>query len=282
MSPAAPRFADVALAARIDRAEGRQIAAVASVLKERPGAEASIDELGGGLAVLARPGSPMNKIIGVALGEPLDEGALAAVEERWRALGEPARVELSTLAEPAAAERLSRRGYHLVAVENVLGMPLHDVAAPRAQGIEISLAGSGGELESWIDVSLDGFCHADETSASAEQFERDALAQVFRDVAAAPGFHRYLARVDGELAGVASVRHDAGLAALAGATTLPRFRRRGVQSALVARRLADAAAAGCDLAVVTTAPGTRSMANSLRQGFHLLYARAVLIRPLTL
>ncbi len=63
-----------------------------------------------------------------------------------------------------------------------------------------------------------------------------------------------------------------------GAGTLPAFRGRGMQKALLARRLADAQAAGCDLAVVTTAPGSRSQDNVMRRGFELLYTRAVLVK----
>ena len=40
----------------------------------------------------------------------------------------------------------------------------------------------------------------------------------------------------------------------------------------------DAAAAGSDLATVTTQPGSLSTANSQKQGFVLLYLRAVLVR----
>jgi len=51
-----------------------------------------------------------------------------------------------------------------------------------------------------------------------------------------------------------------------------------VQTALLARRLADAASAGCDLAVVTTQPGSPSLRNAQRRGFAVLSARAVLVR----
>jgi hypothetical protein len=68
------------------------------------------------------------------------------------------------------------------------------------------------------------------------------------------------------------------LAQLSGAGTLPRARGRGVHKALVQRRLADARAASCTLAVVTTAPGTRSQDNVMRRGFELLYTRAILIK----
>ena len=63
-----------------------------------------------------------------------------------------------------------------------------------------------------------------------------------------------------------------------GATTAPAHRRRGVQAALLSARLADARAAGCDIAVVTTLPGSKSQQNVQRQGFELLYARATLVR----
>ena len=52
----------------------------------------------------------------------------------------------------------------------------------------------------------------------------------------------------------------------------------GVQSALLATRLADAAGQGCEIAVVTTQPGSKSQQNVQRQGFELLYTRAILVR----
>jgi GNAT superfamily N-acetyltransferase len=73
------------------------------------------------------------------------------------------------------------------------------------------------------------------------------------------------------------VRLD-GVAILCGAATLPGHRRRGVQTALLATRLALAARSGCDIAVVTTQPGSKSQQNAHRQGFSLLYTRAVLVR----
>jgi phosphoserine phosphatase len=51
-----------------------------------------------------------------------------------------------------------------------------------------------------------------------------------------------------------------------------------VQRALLDARLAWAREAGCDIAVITTAPGSQSQANAQKYGFALLYARAVLVR----
>jgi N-acetylglutamate synthase-like GNAT family acetyltransferase len=87
-------------------------------------------------------------------------------------------------------------------------------------------------------------------------------------------------REGGSIVACASLRIDGRLAQLCGTATVPAMRRRGLQTALVRHRLAAAAAAGCDLAVVTTAPGSKSQQNMARAGFELLYARAVLERPI--
>lgn len=69
-----------------------------------------------------------------------------------------------------------------------------------------------------------------------------------------------------------------GVAQLSGAATLPDHRRRGVQTALLRTRLADAFHGGCDIAVVTTQPGSKSTENVQRFGFELLYVRAILVK----
>ena len=71
-----------------------------------------------------------------------------------------------------------------------------------------------------------------------------------------------------------------GVAQLTGAATAPAHRHRGVHTALLSARLADAAGAGCDIAVITTQPGSRSQHNAQRRGFDILYTRAILMmRP---
>jgi ribosomal protein S18 acetylase RimI-like enzyme len=92
------------------------------------------------------------------------------------------------------------------------------------------------------------------------------------------GCVRYAALRDGVLAGGATMRLADGVAQLTGAATAPAHRRRGIQTALLAARLADATEAGCDVAVIVTQPGSKSQQNAQRQGFDLLYTRAVLVR----
>ena len=91
------------------------------------------------------------------------------------------------------------------------------------------------------------------------------------------GFNRYLAKRSGVAAGGASMRIDGDIALMTGAATLTEHRRRGVQGALLERRICDAAMAGAQIAVITTSGGTRSQANAMRYGFSLLYSRAILV-----
>jgi GNAT superfamily N-acetyltransferase len=161
----------------------------------------------------------------------------------------------------------------------VLGLSLSaERLANVAGGVEIAES-PGNELDLWLDVVVSGFGAPDvQGLPSHESFPREVLERVMGEVAATRGFVRFLARRGGEPAGGASLRLCDGVAQLCGAATLPAHRRHGVQSSLLSVRLAAAARAGCDVAVVTTQPGSKSQENVQRQGFDLLYTRAVLVR----
>src|SRR5262249_6905393 len=91
------------------------------------------------------------------------------------------------------------------------------------------------------------------------------------------GVSAWLARVDGQPAGGGSLLIRDGLALICGDGTLPNYRHRGVQTALLGARLAHALAARCDLAVICTQPGSGSQRNAERQGFRVVYARTMMV-----
>lgn len=274
-------FASPSLAARIDRAEMRLSISIGETVATRtPEARALISPIAGGHAIFAGTGSPANKAIGIGFGAAIDEAALEAIEHAWADRGEPVRFELSTLADPSLAPTLTARGYRLTGFENVLARAVTvDDRAPDLNGMFIT-ALPQDQWRPWMNVALDGFATPDGSAPGEESFPREALEGMFADFASTPGFQRYLLHVEREPAGAASLRIDDGLAQLCGAATLPQFRRRGIQAALLRWRLADAREAGCALAVVTTQPGSKSQANAMRQGFALLYTRAMLVKPL--
>jgi hypothetical protein len=91
--------------------------------------------------------------------------------------------------------------------------------------------------------------------------------------AAEPEWWCYLAAVDGEAVGAAALAIDDGIGYLASASTLPAGRRLGCQTALINRRMRDAAAAGCELVVSLATPGTTSHRNLERAGLGVAYTK---------
>jgi ribosomal protein S18 acetylase RimI-like enzyme len=275
-------FVPIELAARIDKAEARLTADMAQGALARRPETAFVEAIGGGVAAFAGPSSHVNKMIGVGFDPLPSDEALARVEEKFRARQAPLQAEVSTLADAALAATLSRRGYVLQGFENVLGRRLGaaDVQTPAGPAAFDVRVLEPRDFDAWIDVNIAGFGSPDIQGVPGEpQPSREVLEDALRELASAPDFRRYAAWVDGRMAGCARLRLDDGLAQLCGAATLPEFRRRGIQSAFLRRRLADAVAAGCDLALVTTQPGSKSQQNSQQQGFALLYSRAVLVKP---
>ena len=235
--------------------------------------------LAGGVASFAEEGSPFNKVAGLGFGGLPSPTALDEMEQAFAACGAPVQIEIAHLADPAIGALLTGRGYRLVSFENVLGRALEgEPGRVTPPGIEVRPSGDD-ELGAWLDVIVEGHLHPDtQGSPEHEEFPREALERAERDLATAAGVTRYIALHDGIIAGGATVRMAGGLAQFAAAATAPAHRRRGIQTALLSARLADAAAAGCDIAIVTTVPGSKSQQNAQRQGFDLLYIRAVLVK----
>ena len=273
-----PLFCDIALAHRIERAETRLIVDSARAAAARSGADGFVVPIAGGAACFAEPDSPFNKVVGVGFDGVPDVDELAAVERAFAERGAPTQVELAHLAASAVGELLSDRGYRLESFENVLGLALdHDPGLIAPPGVSVRRS-TDDELETWIAVVADASLHADTQGLPwHDEFPREILENAERDFAAAGGT-RYAAFRDGVLAGGADFRITDGVAQLAGAATAPAHRRHGVQSALLAARLADARAAGCDVAVITVQPGSKSQQNAQRRGFDLLYTRATLVK----
>jgi len=277
-------FADSTLVRRIERAERRLTTDVAASIQAKADRPVFVAAVGGGAAVHIGYTAPFNKLIGMGLDGPLeqsDETTLEAIEREFASRHTPLQAEISTLADSSVVRLLSRRGYALVGFENVLGLRIDDAIAVSHSliGQIVAISNSADEAV-WLDAVLSGFAHPDAVPSGEphESFPREALEQAMRDMARAAGFTCYLSRIDGAVAGGASLRIFDGIAQLCGAATLPAYRRRGVQTALLARRLLDARRSGCDVAVITTQPGSKSQQNAQRHGFALLYSRAILVR----
>ena len=274
-------FASNALAARIEHAEARLTESILkAVIASGSAARPLLERIGRGVAAYAGPSSPMNKMIGAGFDALPSSTRLDEIEAQFAERGAPLQAEVSTLADPAFSSMLTGRGYALHNFENVSGRPVVDTDRNLADtDVRIDLMKAAG-AEEWIDAAITGFQHPDGKGVPPSELPpREIFETALRPWVRVEGFHRYCAWLDGKLAGIATLRIDDGIAQLCGAATLPSFRRRGVQAALLRRRLADSAAVDCKIAVVTTQPGSTSQENVHRQGFALLYARAILVKP---
>ena len=270
-----PLFGSTGLAERIERVEMQMITTATEIARRRVGDSAFVLPIAGGAACYAEEGSPLNKIVGLGFGGVPSADALDEIEQAFTARGAATHVELSNLADPEIGAALTSRGYQLVAFENVLGRSLHDEQPVTVSGVEVRL---GDNRATYVDVMVEGFAHPDEEGVPApEDFPRESIEKAIGDIEQA-GATPYFAMRDGVVAGAGSMRLSEGVAQLTGAATRPTHRRRGVQTALLSTRLADAVRAGCDIAVVSTSPGSKSQQNVQRRGFHLLYTRAVLVK----
>jgi GNAT superfamily N-acetyltransferase len=272
-------FGGTVLARRIERAECRLIEECTAMLRRGSGDEAFLIPIAGGAAAFSGVESPLTKVVGLGFAGSPEDGELARIEAEFAARGATVQIELSTLAESGIAERLTARGYSLAGFENVLARELDpSERCDERPGITVDPSGAD-ELEIWLDVFVTAFATLEPQGVKPHEFfPRENLERVLRGLAGTRGLERFLARRGGEPAGGASFRAAAGIALLCGAGTLPAHRRRGVQAAMLLRRLSAAAQAGCDLAVVTTLPGSKSQQNVQRLGFALLYSRAILRR----
>ena len=227
------------------------------------------EHVGGGIAFFGGVTYPANQMVGMGLYGEVGAGDLDRVEDFFRSRGVASTVVLSPLAHESLRMLLGERGYRIAEFNSVLIRRIHEeepFAMPAGVTIERVTAAT---LTPWMRALAEGFVQ-----------DIVVLEGVFGGFAALPGALPFLARVNGEVAGGCGGRiiPEARITAFFGTATLPTFRRRGVQTALIALRLLEAARAGCEYAVVSTHPGSGSQRNMERRGFRLAYTKTVMMR----
>lgn len=257
-------FAGEALARRVEAAE----AAIARGCAEHQ-PDSAILEMGGGIAVFQGAESPLTQAVGLGLNGPVPEADLDALEAFFRSRGARVSIDLCPLADAGLVNLLANRGYQAAEFNNVLVRPL--------DGLEITLTprvrrAVASEADLWAHTVGHGFFEQPELT--------DEEMDVGRAIFSMPGALCFLtASESGENTGGGAMATCGGLATLFADSTIPRFRGQGLQRELIATRLHEAAALGCDLAAATTLPGSGSQRNYERMGFRVAYTKVVLAAP---
>ncbi|MGD0719716.1 MAG: GNAT family N-acetyltransferase [Roseiarcus sp.] len=221
---------------------------------------------GAAVALIARdlPSPFFNSVLGLRADHEALIPSLAAwyraSEANGRFVVEPAAFT------PALGRALAKAGHAPVGFHAILiGAP--GASAPNSPCVAIERVATADAMEAYLDAYVAGW--------SIPDAQRDGFKANVRPWLAEPGWALYLARVDGRPAAAATLYHRDGGAYCADAATVPAYRRRGLQTALLARRIADAGAAGAAFVCSGADYLSGSHRNMERAGLRLLSLRTV-------
>ena len=255
------------LARRLEAAEAlHDVACAQAHQRLDPALGSAVLEVAGGYAIFMGAESPLTHALGLGMCGAVRAEGIARMESFYAQRGVSVSVDVCPLAHGSLLELLAHRGYQVMEFNNVL---VRDVAgtsiAPTAEDC-VRLA-NPDEEQLWAHTVGRGF------------LEKDVLTPAEMDVGRSiwhmPGVRCYLAFRGDEPVAAAAMTISGGLAICFADGTLAGHRRAGWQSALVRRRLRDAAEAQCDLATASTLPGSVSQRNYERCGFQVVYTKAV-------
>jgi len=257
---------DLALARRLERAEGMANAACVDSRRERqPDVGAEWSDVGGVYAMFDGAESPLTQTFGLGLFEPFGVSEFARIEEFFSSRGASTFHEVSSFVAPETLALLGARGYSPMEASTVLVRPTSAAVAAEEGPITVRLI-AASETTRWSSVAAEGW-------ASDAPELREFLENTGEVVGRARGVTCFIAEREGQAVATAALNIHNGVALLAGAATIPAARRQGAQGELLRARLAFAAARGIELAMVVTQPGSASQRNAERQGFRPVYTR---------
>jgi len=267
---------DRELARELESAEAQAAVACAQLMMDTGGESSSptaVLPIAGGFAVYCGSGNPMTQAVALGMQGAVSSEEFDQLEAFYFSRNEPVRVETCPLADPSLFEYYKERRYHVSEFSNVMVRGIvSQLFAPTPPEIEIRRA-SSEELDLWVMTVAQGF---------AENFPvTQELLSIMKMFAMAKGTECYFARIDGRVAGGATLAMRGRIAGLFGASTLPGFRKRGVQTALLNTRLRRASESKCELAMSLAQPGSISQRNMTRLGFQTLYTRVKFERAIT-
>lgn len=265
-------FSDLALSNRLETANAVSNVKLANEYANAfPNSGTETLAIAGGYAIYLGDNSPMTQALGMGLEQPISTNEIEKIENFYFQKNSAVNIELSPYVDLALLELLAKREYHLTEVSNVLVKHLdkNNLAAPANSEIEI-ISVKEHNTEILANTLIKGF--------GVEGKLADLLKKVWELGIKIPENLSFLAKIHNNFVGGGGMFIYEGIASFSGASTLPEFRKLGVQTKLLQHRLSLAATLGCDLAMISTLPGTTSQHNAEKQGFRIVYTRIKLMR----
>lgn len=223
--------------------------------------EAGVDdiEIAGGLAAFTGADSPLSQVYGLVA--PVSAADVATITAFYETRGGTPRVFVSPLSDASLGRELAAAGYVPCEYENVLASDRFDEAAYDDR------IGVASDRDAWAVASAQGFTGRDSLEP--------ADVAIARVIAFSDGVYPTQARVGGRIVATAAMDIKDGCAGLFGGSTLPAFRGRGWQIAMIRDRIARARDGGARFMRAHAQAMSVSERNFIRCGFQALYTRSL-------
>jgi GNAT superfamily N-acetyltransferase len=256
----------LALSQRLEHAEAHACVQFAEARRRLfPDSAATWIERAGAYAVFDDINSPITQTFCLGLFAELTPASLDVIERFFLDRAAHVHHEVSPLAGVGALDLLCARHYRPIEISNVMYQHIEKTGAEQSPDIKVRVVGPE-EADLWAAVSAQGWTH--EHPELLDFVQQAGAISVARHQSPC-----FLAELDGQPGAAGGLCIHDGVALFAGAATIPRMRRRGLQSALLRERLRYAFDHGCDLAMMVAEAGSESQRNAERQGFRIAYTR---------
>ncbi len=236
----------------------------------------------GGVACRGVAGSWNNMAVGLGMSGPVAREEIEQLAAWYEGAGIEPRIEVCPLADVSLIQHCEALNFRVRSFDNVLFRELSrgegvTTAQPAAPGISVRVVSKGddAEIRRYTRIAMTGSQSPDvalpetDYELSARIVKHPRTLSFIASVRDAAGMHD---------AGAGSLEIHEEIACLFGLTTLPRFRRMGIQQTLIAARLNVAAERGVRVATIGSRPGAGTERNVRRMGFATAYTKVILAR----
>lgn len=231
-------------------------------------------EFDGVLALYAGPEYEINEVFGLGMSSQIDRQVLVRIEEFYKSHDDSCVIQVCPLAHPSLIETIQECGYDLSSFSYRWLLDLSSWQSPFDEvDPRIRVARTTEELE-WARTVVAGSADKDDLS---EDDHLDLARAFFRMTSSVP----VLAEENGKTVAAGTLALNGEIATLFSTSTLPTYRKRGLQTALLDWRLKFAKEQGARIATIETAPDSDSQRNVERMGFRLAYVTSHLKKTMS-
>lgn len=239
--------------------EARDTRRMVQVMREVGGP--SGQPLGQGWLVADSLGSWADYAVGLGMDGPEPQGRAQALIDYYVCRGRVPRVQVPDGVDPSWRASLTSLGFREYESEVVLMRPLGDIRSQQQDPITFQTVdpSNAAQVADWVQAQALGF--------SPHQTPPEGAKVIAARVVRSPRSLCLLVFWEGALAASGGLEFYEQSAVLFGGATLPAFRKRGLQSALIHRRCLLAQKRGAAYVLIGSQPGGPTERNARRAGF---------------